>query len=852
MESTSICSVCISTLGDEVCVPCSNNHKFHRKCLFEWAKTLHTCPMCREDFEEIVVYKNGEVKGKIKAPKENMKRKSELDEVPFDPPYENTACEICHEMTHEHRMLICDSCDLGFHMHCLNPPLTLVPRGRWECVHCRPSTSSSARNVVVVDEVSTTEEIIESICEDEDDSTDGELTSSAEIETDSHNEDQDFDDDDILEDDPDVPSCSNVVTMREMKKDRSKSKKATKRKKSHKKSRKSKTSGGIEKNPKRKRSSRKKRGHKKKKTKGRHKEKSSKNDPLHDRLAEACGIDLKQSDNYKVIKRSNKESSSTSLQRGGRLDLFGNTWVPPLDENSPPEPRRAVPKSPSPKREVTLTLLDEILANQSKVLVPGKFLKINRDGTLEESEQYKKYLERTKSKHDRQSARDTTSGIKPNDSYGNSHVNGTSTRVNVNEIGKSKQPVIKEEGPTDTEDMKPEIQLDEQMALSCIGKDSANVPSTSSTSLPSLINPSHSPKKSRWHPPAADASLPLSKDSPNSSLFANDIKPRIPISSSNPFDFFLKHNSAGFPTPPPRNLPTNDQLKLPVSSAAIQQLLQGNALFQNISSIISPSGIPTSSAQHTTHNGSGFALGNVPNILDLLKNTPFGAPSSLFPNGLLPNPNINLPNSMGFPPHGIPNPDLIAQILAQQQSNNTGQNPLLLSSQQMPLQHPSLLSLTSMPTNLLPTNTLHNPILPSNSDLNRLIPPPPPPQMAHTSSAIQMSKVKNEMGSPLRRNRNQSLSPMDMDIDDESEKNNTRERNSKSGSRSENVKAADEAMKAALKPYFAKRLISKEEYKEIMKKGVKKLRDCKNLRPEKVERFVKSYVDIASKKRSGK
>ncbi|KAI1725451.1 PHD-finger domain-containing protein [Ditylenchus destructor] len=792
MEATSICSVCISTLGDEVCVPCSNNHRFHRKCLFEWAKTLHTCPMCREDFEEIVVYKNGEVKGKIKAPKENMKRKSELDEVPFDAPYENTACEICHEMTHEHRMLICDSCDLGFHMHCLNPPLTSVPRGRWECVHCRPSTSRSARNVVVFDDVRTTEDIIESIHEDEEDSTDGELTSSAEIETDSHPEDQDFDDDDILEDDPDVPSCSNVV--------------------------------------------------------------SSRNDTLHDRLADACGIDLKQSDNYKVIKRSTKEASSTSVQRGGRLDLFGNTWVPPLDENSPPEPRRDVQK-PSPKREVTLTLLDEILANQSKVLVPGKFLKINRDGTLEESEQYKKYLERTKSKHDRQSAQDTAGYIKPNDSYGSSQVNGTSTIVDVNEIGngKSKQPLIKEES-TDMEDMKPEIQMDEQMALSCIGKDSANVPSTSSSSLPSLINSSHSPKKSRWHPAATDASLPLSKDSPNSSLFANDIKPRVPISSSNPFDFFLKHNSAGFPTPPPRNLPTNEQLKLPVSSAAIQQLLQGNSLFQNISSIISPSGIPTSSAQHTAHNGSGFALGNVPNILDLLKNTPFGAPSSLFPNGLLPNPNINLPNSMGFPPHGIPNPDLIAQILAQQQqaSNNTGQNPLLLSSQQMPLQHPSILSLTSMPTNLLPTNTLHNPIPPSNSDLNRLIPPPPPPQMAHSSSVIQLSKVKSEMASPMRRNRNQSLSPMDMDIDDESEKTNIREKNSKSGSRSENVKAADEAMKAALKPYFAKRLISKEEYKEIMKKGVKKLRDCKNLRPEKVERFVKSYVDIASKRRNGK
>ena len=98
------------------------------------------------------------------------------------------------------------------------------------------------------------------------------------------------------------------------------------------------------------------------------------------------------------------------------------------------------------------------------------------------------------------------------------------------------------------------------MALSCVGKDSANVPSTSSTVLPSLVNSSTTPKRSRWHPPPTETSIPLTKDSPNSSLFMNDIKPPVPSNSNNPLDFLLKHNSAGFPTPPPRNLNTNGMI----------------------------------------------------------------------------------------------------------------------------------------------------------------------------------------------------------------------------------------------------------------------------------------------------
>ena len=39
-------------------------------------------------------------------------------------------------------MLICDSCDLGFHMACHSPPLDVKPLGRWECFRCSPYQSS--------------------------------------------------------------------------------------------------------------------------------------------------------------------------------------------------------------------------------------------------------------------------------------------------------------------------------------------------------------------------------------------------------------------------------------------------------------------------------------------------------------------------------------------------------------------------------------------------------------------------------------------------------------------------------------------------------------------------------------
>ena len=49
------------------------------------------------------------------------------------------ACEVCHDTAANRRtgpMLLCDSCDSGWHMKCFTPPLKKRPKGDWFCPNC--------------------------------------------------------------------------------------------------------------------------------------------------------------------------------------------------------------------------------------------------------------------------------------------------------------------------------------------------------------------------------------------------------------------------------------------------------------------------------------------------------------------------------------------------------------------------------------------------------------------------------------------------------------------------------------------------------------------------------------------
>ena len=102
--------------------------------LFEFQKVA-TCPVDRKTFPAILVKKelNGKVFRIVDVEVENVGNASLFDDYDTDPTY----CEVCGHCDREDRLLLCDGCDLGFHMECLEPPMEFVPIEDWFCPACQ-------------------------------------------------------------------------------------------------------------------------------------------------------------------------------------------------------------------------------------------------------------------------------------------------------------------------------------------------------------------------------------------------------------------------------------------------------------------------------------------------------------------------------------------------------------------------------------------------------------------------------------------------------------------------------------------------------------------------------------------
>ena len=55
----------------------------------------------------------------------------------YDPakarPQADHRCEVCRHIDSPDTILLCDRCNLGYHMECLTPPMLEVPMGEWYC-----------------------------------------------------------------------------------------------------------------------------------------------------------------------------------------------------------------------------------------------------------------------------------------------------------------------------------------------------------------------------------------------------------------------------------------------------------------------------------------------------------------------------------------------------------------------------------------------------------------------------------------------------------------------------------------------------------------------------------------------
>ncbi|NXW84417.1 PHRF1 protein, partial [Alopecoenas beccarii] len=142
------CPICLNTFRDQaVGTPENCSHFFCLDCIVEWSKNANSCPVDRIRFKYISI--RAHFGGKIlkKIPVENTKTQSNDDDE--DDP---TFCEVCGRSDREDRLLLCDGCDAGYHMECLNPPLSEVPVDEWFCPACAPVEVSAAADTDHVSE----------------------------------------------------------------------------------------------------------------------------------------------------------------------------------------------------------------------------------------------------------------------------------------------------------------------------------------------------------------------------------------------------------------------------------------------------------------------------------------------------------------------------------------------------------------------------------------------------------------------------------------------------------------------------------------------------------------------------
>ncbi|XP_055475274.1 PHD and RING finger domain-containing protein 1 isoform X1 [Psammomys obesus] len=127
------CPICLNAFrGQAVGTPETCAHYFCLDCIIEWSRNANSCPVDRTIFKCICI--RAQFNGKIlkKIPVENTRACEDEEAEEEDP----TFCEVCGRSDREDRLLLCDGCDAGYHMECLDPPLQEVPVDEWFCPEC--------------------------------------------------------------------------------------------------------------------------------------------------------------------------------------------------------------------------------------------------------------------------------------------------------------------------------------------------------------------------------------------------------------------------------------------------------------------------------------------------------------------------------------------------------------------------------------------------------------------------------------------------------------------------------------------------------------------------------------------
>jgi len=140
------CPICLIEFTDQlVGQPENCQHLFCLDCIKEWSKNVNSCPLDRKQFNNLKIKKDkdGQVIEELFI-EDVWPAAEEFEEPP-------TFCQICNMCDREDVMLLCDGCDEGYHIDCLTPSLDHVPIDDWYCPRCsmgrQPKQNQAAASV---------------------------------------------------------------------------------------------------------------------------------------------------------------------------------------------------------------------------------------------------------------------------------------------------------------------------------------------------------------------------------------------------------------------------------------------------------------------------------------------------------------------------------------------------------------------------------------------------------------------------------------------------------------------------------------------------------------------------------
>ncbi|CAG9311674.1 unnamed protein product [Blepharisma stoltei] len=122
------CLICLEPLENliKVSLDTCGHNQFCIICITRWSEITNKCPLCNERYHSYI---------NLSSFKLFFVEDKDQSDGAIDDPYRDLACQICHLSNDEENLLLCDSCNKGFHISCIN--LSHIPiLEEWFCKKC--------------------------------------------------------------------------------------------------------------------------------------------------------------------------------------------------------------------------------------------------------------------------------------------------------------------------------------------------------------------------------------------------------------------------------------------------------------------------------------------------------------------------------------------------------------------------------------------------------------------------------------------------------------------------------------------------------------------------------------------